>query len=290
VESGVAPRVRPDGGYAIDEETGIILVLVPGVPGFVMGAQNADPSLPNFDPAASPDEWSTKRKHPEAVHLGAMDPFFLSKYEMTQAQWKRITGADSAEFHPGAYDRTDISMTHPIENVTWEEALRVARQIGLTLPSEAQWELAARGGTSTPWWTGNDRASLEGAANLADRHRALGMKKHDAESEDWPDLDDGFGVHAPVGSFRPNPFGLYDVCGNVSEWCGDVGDMSYDLIVNTGKIGTSERMYLDEGIRVHRGGSFVSRAAMCRSSARAFNGPTKRLNSIGLRPSREIDG
>ncbi len=290
LESGVAPRVRPDGGYAIEEETGIVLVLVPGAKTFLMGAQSQDPTLPNFDPAASPDEWSTHRKHPEAVGLPPLDPFFISKYEMTQAQWKRVTGCNCAEFRPGRYGRLEVRATNPIESVTWEEALQVAQQIGLTLPTEAQWEYAARAGTHTPWWTGSERATLEGAANIADRRRWLLAQKRDAESEDWPELDDGFGVHAPVGSFRPNPFGLYDVCGNVSEWCCDAGATTYDKIVNTGRIGTAERMYLDEGIRVHRGGSFASRAAACRSSARVFNGPKKAADSIGLRPSRQIDG
>ena len=288
VETGVAPRVGADGRYAISEETGIVLVLVPGAP-FDMGAQNARPDLPNFDPGATPDEWSTRHEHPEAVRILGLDPYFLSKYEMTQSQWERITGWNDAAFTARLSPRLVRSGTHPIENVSWEKSLEVVRQVGLSLPTEAQWEFGARGGTVTPWWTGADRASLEEAANLADRRLDLEKKGQDSEAKDWPELDDGYAIHAPVGSFRANPYGLHDVCGNVSEWCSDAGATSYGLIVITTRIGTYERIHLDEGVRVHRGGSFASRAAMCRSSARAFNGPAKKSDAIGVRPSRELD-
>jgi formylglycine-generating enzyme required for sulfatase activity len=289
VESGAAPSIRPEGGYVVEESTGIVLVLLPGGRDIVMGAQRSSPDLPNFDPAAAPEEWSTQNERPEAARLPSLDPFFISKYEMTQAQWRRITGGNCGLFTPRSAPEHVRSEIHPIENVTWEEALQVAQEVGLTLPSEAQWEFAARAGTHTPWWTGIERATLEGAANIADRRRSLETRSSGAESKDWPELDDGYALHAPVGSFRANPFGLFDVCGNVSEWCHDIGATTYDLIVETGKIGTQERIKLDEGIRVHRGGSFATRAALCRSSARAFNGPKKSQDSIGLRPSRELE-
>ncbi len=287
VETGATPLVGTDGKYRIEEDTGTVLVLVPGGR-FFMGAQKASPSSPNFDPAAVPDEWSTRHGRPEAAKVLSLEPFFLSKYEMTQAQWRRITGENPSVFAPQISPLYIRFETDPVENVSWEQSLSITRQIGLTLPSEAQWEFAARAGTGTPWWTGTERASLEGAANIADRERSFTYGELDAESKDWPELDDGYPLHAPVGSFRPNPFGLHDVYGNVSEWCRDAGVTNYDMI-GEAHIDTYERIHMDEGLRVHRGGSFATRASACRSSARAFNGPAKRTESIGLRPSRELD-
>jgi sulfatase modifying factor 1 len=108
------------------------------------------------------------------------------------------------------------------------------------------------------------------------------------EASDWPELDDGYACHAPVGSLRPNAFGLHEMIGNVSEWCRDAGGTSYDLFAEV-RMGTHERFLVQEGLRVRRGGSYCDRASACRSSARAFNGPTWRSSATGLRPSRDLE-
>jgi formylglycine-generating enzyme required for sulfatase activity len=285
-ESGEAPSLNTDGSYRIDAATGIVLVLVPGG-GLDLGAQSADPRLPNFDPAATPSEWTSGPKGLQLVHW-ELAPFFLSKYEMTQAQWRRITGRNPSQCQTKWQPQFVHSETHPVELVTWTEALQIARQVGLDLPAEAQWEYAARAGTRTPWWTGVDRSSLAGAANLVDRQASLARIGRKADHEDWPELDDGFALHAPVGSYPANAFGLHDVCGNASEWCRDPGATSYDHSIEW-KIDTGERIHLDEGLRAHRGGSFTSPAAGCRSAARAFYGPLGSVWDIGLRPSRALD-
>jgi formylglycine-generating enzyme required for sulfatase activity len=284
LESGEAPTVGVDGAYVLEERTGVVLVLLPGGVAEI-GAQRQDANAPNFDPQAEPNE-SSVRLEEFATVRAALSPFFVSKYELTRAQWKRLTGRDPSRLtmHPQA----EPILLHPVESVDWTEAMEVMNEVGLTLPTEMQWEYAARGGTATPWWTGADRSTLRGAANLADSRAAAVRAAHEAEWADWPDLDDGFGYLAPVGSFRANPFGLHDVYGNVFEWCRDAGAISYDGTPDV-RMGTYERFVSDEGLRARRGGSLGTRASSCRSSARTFSGPKSALMDTGMRPSRELD-
>jgi formylglycine-generating enzyme required for sulfatase activity/serine/threonine protein kinase len=285
-ESGRAPDVGAGESIVPDESFGIILVLVPGGE-FEMGAQRGDPTAPNFDPEADPSEWSTRFEKPSTVHV-TLAPFFISKYEMTQAQWLRITGENPSECGPFDPGRRAPDLDHPVERVDWDVAMKTTQQIGLTLPTEAQWEYAARAGTATPWWTGESREELRGAVYLADR----GLTENDtlpaSPIPGWDESDYGDRPHSPVGSFRPNAFGLHDVCGNVSEWCRDAGGTSYNLAAEV-RIDTFERFLLDEGLRVRRGGSTGAWVSSWRSSARQFSGPKQFSAETGLRPSREIE-
>ncbi|HEV8114046.1 MAG TPA: bifunctional serine/threonine-protein kinase/formylglycine-generating enzyme family protein [Planctomycetota bacterium] len=284
-ESGSAPAVGANGSIVPGIEMGIVLVLLPGGK-FRYGAQREDPEQPNYDPQAEPAEWSTRLQRPTTIRA-TLAPFFISKYEMTQAQWRRVAGDNPSEWTAKTASAHVHSELHPVERVDWNTAMRTVAQVGLALPTEAQWEYAARGGTTTPWWTGSERESLRGAVNLADRSARAGFAAP-SDSDDWSDLDDGFAAHAPVGSFRGNPFGLHDVCGNVAEWCRDRGDTSYNNAIDV-YVDTFERWALDEGVRVLRGGCCSSRASACRSSARAFSGATRAAPDTGLRPSRELD-
>jgi formylglycine-generating enzyme required for sulfatase activity len=145
------------------------------------------------------------------------------------------------------------------------------RELGLTLPSEVQWEYAARAGGELPWSTGADARSLAGFANLVDAQGAEG---------------DGWSSHAPVGTFAPNPFGLFDVHGNVSEWCRDSGEAEYEPSLY---FGTGERQAGDEGSHTARGGDYEHGALWARSAARRQFGEHYQRSWVGLRPSREID-
>jgi serine/threonine protein kinase/formylglycine-generating enzyme required for sulfatase activity len=284
-ESGELPSTNADGSYVLEPRTGIVLVLVPGGE-FEMGAQTVSRDLPNFDPDAQPSEWTSRVKTPSAVHA-RLAPFFLSKYELTQAQWLRITGTNPSGFTVEKQPTFPTSGINPVENVPWTACMQSMRQVGLALPTEAQWEFAARAGSTSPWWTGVELASLAGAANIADRQARLLKTVSDPGLGDSLEFDDGFAVHAPVGSLRANAFGLHDVIGNVSEWCRDVGATTYDLSAEV-HIDTLERIHGDEGLRVHRGGSFATRASEARSSARAVHGPLRSLFDTGLRPSLDL--
>lgn len=272
------PAVRgPDGRLRIDEGTGLVLVLVPGG-ALAFGGQSANPFEPNFDPLAEPNESPVQ-------HL-MIKPFFLSKYEMTQAQWKRATGSDPSGFQSD--DRPELirSGLHPVARVDWNAAMSVARQLGLSLPAEAQWEYAARGGTHTPWFTGDEPAALPSYANLADAAAVQASLLRATDAEEAKSLDDGFAAHAPAGSLHPNPFGLHDVLGNVSEWCRDQGRKKLGLAIH---LGTGEQEIEPDGSRVSRGGGFRDLPKRARSSSRSFSGAGLVDDGVGLRPSREID-
>ncbi len=283
IQSGDIAEREADGGLLLTEETGLVLVLVPGGT-FWMGAQRGNPNRQNFDGNALGNEG--------AVHEVTLDPFFLSKFEMIQAQWRRIAHANPSRY--GAHDygsrwdrtparqRRKLMGLHPVEQVSWEDCRDLMRRLGLVLPTEAQWEYAARAGTATVFWTGDHVTSLDGAANLADAYG----KAHGAPPS-WThekDLNDGYTVHAPVGRFKANPFGFHDILGNVWEWCQD-GYGAYAIPVNPGD---GKRLVEGARSRVNRGGGFDNTASNSRCAARSSGTPDARLNFLGLRPARAI--
>jgi hypothetical protein len=197
LQTGEAPERGVDGRLAISEETGLVLVLLPAGK-FVMGAQKDDPNQPNFDALAADTE-----SPPTTIVL---DAFFLSKYEMTQAQWLRMTGANPSSFKPTYYPSGwEGDLRHPVERVSWDASSELLARMRLALPTEAQWEYGARGGTSTRWWSGNDRETLQGAINLADG-TALEAGAPWPECFDWPELQDGFRIPS-VSTTWPETFG-----------------------------------------------------------------------------------
>jgi formylglycine-generating enzyme required for sulfatase activity len=190
---------------------------------------------------------------------------------------------------------------HPVTLVSWydavqycnwrssQEGLRAAYRVsgtsvswdrsanGYRLPTEAEWEYACRAGTSTRFSTGGTEESLSGYANGAD----LTAK---GKYSGWTvmNIQDGYAETAPVGTFKPNGFGLYDMHGNVWEWCWDwYGDYSGDT--QTDPAGPASGSH-----RVLRGGSWGSLAQYLRSADRSYNGPSLRHNSGGFRLVRAL--
>lgn len=120
---------------------GLVLVLLPGgtLPAYPIGA----------------DEVGEKKR--QSVRL---DPFFLSKYEMTQGQWQRFTGSNPS------HSKRENNLALPVAQVDWFDSETVLRPEGLVLPSELQWECSIRGGTMTTFWTGESQGSVRGKENV----------------------------------------------------------------------------------------------------------------------------
>jgi len=266
------PVHKADGSIAVKAGTGIVFVLLPG--GRVtLGSQNTDPKEPFYDP---------QRRNDETLHEVTLSPFFLARHELTQGQWARLWTWDEelrspSNYKPGSnVGGSQITLAHPVELVDWPMCDRLLTRCGMVLPTEAQWEYGCRGGTATPWIV--DLAASKTVANVASQDaKPYGVTW---TLESWRD---GHVVHAPVGSYGANGLGLYDMHGNVWEWCRDwYGDYGGE------RQGDGLRSSRSSANRVFRGGGFSDPPALARSAYRLSYSPTFRLNNLGLRPSRLI--
>ncbi|MGY8669283.1 formylglycine-generating enzyme family protein [Bradyrhizobium sp. UFLA05-109] len=224
------------------------LVIVP--PGeFVMGS--------NDTPYEKPEHQISIRK-----------PFAIGRREVTFAEWDQCADIGACKVRPEdhGWGRGD----RPVINVSWEDAkLFVAWLSQRTgqkyrLPSEAEWEYAARAGTRTPFWWGKDigtgHAQCDGCGSPIKQQVV------------------------PAGSFRPNGFGLYDTSGNAAEWVEDCWNDSYRNAPKDASAWTSG----DCRLRVLRGGNFLSKGSDVRSSARFRYDVDVRYYANGFRVVREL--
>ncbi len=257
VRTGERPAVADEktGRLDLGSESGVVLILLPGGT-FAMG---------------SPEHELGRVEDIEALHDVALEPFFISKYELTQAQWKRVMDSNDSKLAMGRpvlgrvqMPRADqpVSGLHPVERVTWFECVEFGQRADLVLPTEGQWEYACRAGSATTWCWGEALEALEGRENLADA-AALEL----SPLRPLLPWSDGYSMHAPVGSFAENAFGLFDVHGNVSEWCRD-------------------ESVEDTGDRVFRGGSWYTNQPFARSAFRRSDHPKAGNPARGVRLSR----
>ncbi len=213
-----------------------------------------------------------------------MAPFFLGKHELTQEQWQRHTGDNPSAYRVGGDLTSVVGERHPVELVSWLECDRTLRELDLVLPTEAQWEWAYRALTHTVYPYGDDPQSLAGHENLADAaSRQRGGSGHWRYIED---LDDGHLVHAPVGSFLPNAFGLHDMGGNEKEWCRDSWEDYPDCPARAGD-GLREGRHAD--LRVVRGACFSSYLDEPRAASRGGSPKETSGSEAGVRAARAVE-
>ncbi len=243
------------------EKTGMEFVWIPGDT-FEMGCLKGD------------TECGSDEKPPHTVTL---DGFWMGKYEVTNTQYRRWQRNHDSQSYEGHSLNGD---SQPAVYVSWEDATAFADWLGkFRLPTEAEWEYAARAGTTTSRFWNNNPADACRYANVHD----LTSKR--VNKFDWTqhECDDGYAVTAAIGSFSPNKFGLYDMLGNVWEWCADIYDS------DAYKKHSSRNPLVSSGgsNRVLRGGSWRHVPGYVRSADRFALTPSFRSDNVGLRLVRK---
>lgn len=188
--------------------------------------------------------------------------YYVDEHEVTVAMWKAYAAATGAPLPPLQEDATDA---FPAHGVSWDAAMAYAAWAGVSLPTEAQWERAARGGADDaifPWGADDDVKRRNGALDF-----------------------DGFAGLAPVKSFPANAYGLFDVAGNVEEWCLDVYDeKAYEAGAATDPTGPSDAV----PTRVLRGGCAQSLRPALRCSSRGLGSHDIDPVNAGLRTVKAL--
>ena len=253
-------RLAPDPGPRVS--TGIGLTLLRIAPAtFAMG---------------SPPTEEGRREDETQHRVTISKPYWIGETEVTQQQWRAVMGTT-----PWAgQDYTTTGDTIPATHVSWTDAVafcarltereqqagRLPAGMSYTLPTEAEWELACRGSaTNTSAYCFGDDAGRLG------QYAVFGKTLE--------------GGHAdPVRSKRPNAFGLYDMHGNVWEWCADSADVSNGVVTDTYRDGVVDPLSVGGAQRVDRGGRWVSGPAGCRAASRDADNPSFAFINLGFRP------
>jgi len=187
--------------------------------------------------------------------------FWMGKYEVTQGQWEAVMGNNPAHDY-------GVGVDYPVYYVSWDDIQEFESALDNTfrLPSEAEWEYACRAGTTTRFYWGDD-------GNYSEIGNYAVYNSNDP------------GGTANVGTKRPNAWGLYDMSGNVYEWCEDWYQSDYTNAPNDGSAWVSP----SGSCRVFRGGGWGYIARVCRSAFRGANPPSARVYLLGFRLARDAD-
>jgi formylglycine-generating enzyme required for sulfatase activity len=224
-------------------ETGVVFVLLPAGE-FLMGS-----------PPDDPEAWTDETQHPVRVR-----PLLMARYALAESVYEAWLGP-GGEARVGTFvDDSEQGKSTPKTDVDWNEARASCARFGWTLPTEAQWEYACRAGTTTRYAFGEE----------------LGP-------EDANFSGSGMAGVCPVREYRPNDFGLFQMHGNVWEWCHDV--CSPTFYVREEAKGPDPLCLAGSGIRVLRGGSWVNHARYCRSAYRGRVAAADRGGNAGFRPA-----
>jgi len=275
---------------------------------FTMGRENRE----GWSPMAAPEMFNDELPSHEVY----VDAFYIDKYETTNRQFKEFVDATGyvteAEINGGASEvivpanqagtpiqGTDIGwkwmeganwrapegpgsniedrIDYPVVHVTWNDAAAFAEWVGKRLPTEAEWEKAARGGTETNWFWGDELDGSGKYANIYAEHRL---------DYQYPEgIFDGFSGIAPVGSLKPNQYGLYDTAGNVFEWTADW--YQYDYFQNSPRENPKGPATGTE--KVVKGGGWNFCECYIRPANRQPRDPADRNHGLGFRLALDVE-
>lgn len=288
---------------------------------FLMGSDEAPESLARAYPQLPTTRFAQLDDEGPVHRVRITRSFWMGQHEVTVGQFRRFVEASGyvpesvadgtggygwrADYDPATTTRGDAfegrdpryswrnpgftqGEDHPVVNVTWNDAQALAAWLSKAegrryrLPTEAEWEYACRAGTRSRYSSGQEPRSLLGAANVFDASSARYWPRWQSMAVDG---DDGYAFTAPVGSFAPNPWGLYDMHGNAWEWVADWhGDHYYAQSPLDDPQGPAEG-----AVRVRRGGSWHTWAFYARAAYRNWNAPDTRYTLVGIRLVREVE-
>jgi formylglycine-generating enzyme required for sulfatase activity len=231
----------------------------------------------------SPETELDRRADEPQHRVRITKPFYLGVYEVTQAEYERVMGTNPSAFSTGGLKPNKVSgndtSRYPVENVSWEDAVEFCRKLSsrpeeqragrrYRLPTEAEWEYACRAGTTTPFHFGTQ---LDGREANCDGTYPYGTESKGQSLERT----------TTVGSYAPNAFRLYDMHGNVREWCQDWYEKDYysGSPVDDPQ-GPASASY---AVRAYRGGGWREPAARCRTAEHGWVHPFHRYRDMGFR-------
>jgi formylglycine-generating enzyme required for sulfatase activity len=250
--------------YIEDLGNGVTLEMVAIVGGkFIMG---------------SPENEESRQYFEDPQHEVTVPTFFMGKFKVTQNQWKVVASYPKVDRDlnswPSCFNTKRDGRPRPVEQISWYDAVefckRLSKETGreYRFPSEAEWEYACRAGTSTPFYFGEtitpDLVNYNGNCPYAGAPEGTYWRGTTADGQ---------------FKFPPNAFGLYDMHGNLWEWCADTWHTVYEGAPTDGSAWSSEKTKL----KVLRGGSWIDYACTCRSASRSNNNPHIVNDKTGFR-------
>lgn len=302
-------RIDPSIQVVMNQGTdGAAMVLVPSGT-FWMGSRDEDVRKYILDCKAQLQkdeekcrEWMTPE---QPRHQVTLDAFYLDQYEVTNQLfdqfvkatghqttaekegkafawvegrgWQETNGASWRQPEAGPTVFASDRLQHPVVSVSWHDAVAYCRWAGKRLPTEAEFEYATRAGTQTTYWWGNGSPGTRQVANVADE------SGRNLFATIVTGYNDGFLRTAPVGTYEANPFGLFDMTGNVSEWTSDwFSDSYYATGPARNPTGPSSGEF-----KVFRGGSWFYVPVYFRSAIRYWDYPSGRYARNGFRCARD---